>query len=144
MISISMISPFSTSAIGPPTAASGETCPMAAPRVAPEKRPSVIRCDGAAESSSHDCGGRVEHFSHAGAALRAFIPDDDHIAVYDVSAVDGVHGVLFTVVHLSGAGMLEHFRRNRASLYHTGVRRQIAAGELRCRRFWNMGFPQDG
>ena len=33
----------STSAIGPPTAASGETCPMDAPLDAPEKRPSVIR-----------------------------------------------------------------------------------------------------
>jgi len=38
-----MISPSSTSAIGPPTAASGETCPIEAPRLAPEKRPSVIR-----------------------------------------------------------------------------------------------------
>src|SRR6478735_3502399 len=41
-MSISIRSPFSISAIGPPTAASGETCPMAPPRVAPEKRPSVI------------------------------------------------------------------------------------------------------
>jgi len=38
-----MISPSSTSAIGPPTAASGETCPMDAPRLAPENLPSVIR-----------------------------------------------------------------------------------------------------
>ena len=37
-----MMSPSSTSAIGPPTAASGDTCPMDAPLDAPEKRPSVI------------------------------------------------------------------------------------------------------
>ena len=37
-----MISPSSRSAIGPPTAASGETCPIAAPLDAPLKRPSVI------------------------------------------------------------------------------------------------------
>ena len=37
-----MISPSSTNAIGPPTAASGDTCPMDAPLDAPEKRPSVI------------------------------------------------------------------------------------------------------
>ena len=37
-----MISPSSTSAIGPPTAASGDTCPMDAPLDAPLKRPSVI------------------------------------------------------------------------------------------------------
>ena len=37
-----MISPSSTSAIGPPTAASGDTCPIDAPLDAPLKRPSVI------------------------------------------------------------------------------------------------------
>ena len=41
-----MISPSSTSAIGPPTAASGETCPIEAPRLAPDgsvvKRSAVV------------------------------------------------------------------------------------------------------
>ena len=41
-MSIVSMSPSSRSPIGPPTAASGETWPMAAPRVAPEKRPSVM------------------------------------------------------------------------------------------------------
>ena len=36
------MSPSSTSAIGPPTAASGDTCPIEAPLDAPENRPSVI------------------------------------------------------------------------------------------------------
>ena len=35
------MSPVSMKASGPPLAASGETWPMAAPRVAPENRPSV-------------------------------------------------------------------------------------------------------
>ena len=35
-------SPSSMSAMGPPAAASGLTCPTAGPFVAPEKRPSVI------------------------------------------------------------------------------------------------------
>ena len=39
---ILIISPSSTNAIGPPTAASGETCPIEAPLEAPLKRPSVI------------------------------------------------------------------------------------------------------
>ena len=42
-ISILILSPSSTSAIGPPTAASGDTCPIDAPLEAPLKRPSVIR-----------------------------------------------------------------------------------------------------
>ena len=45
-----MISPSSTRAIGPPTAASGETCPIEAPLDAPENLPSVIR---ATELPSH-------------------------------------------------------------------------------------------
>ena len=38
-----MMSPSSTRPMGPPWAASGQTWPMEAPRVAPEKRPSVMR-----------------------------------------------------------------------------------------------------
>ena len=38
-----MMSPSSTNAIGPPSAASGEICPIEIPRDAPEKRPSVIK-----------------------------------------------------------------------------------------------------
>ena len=41
-ISIEIISPSSTSAIVPPSAASGEICPIAAPLVAPLNLPSVI------------------------------------------------------------------------------------------------------
>src|SRR5439155_13561402 len=41
--SISTMSPSRRSAIGPPAAASGETCPTIKPWVAPEKRPSVRR-----------------------------------------------------------------------------------------------------
>jgi len=42
-MSMRIRSPGRSKAIGPPTAASGETCPMQAPWVAPEKRPSVMR-----------------------------------------------------------------------------------------------------
>jgi len=38
-----IISPFFNKAMGPPIAASGPTWPTQKPRVAPEKRPSVIR-----------------------------------------------------------------------------------------------------
>ena len=37
-----MMSPFFSRPIGPPSAASGETWPMHAPRVPPLNRPSVI------------------------------------------------------------------------------------------------------
>ncbi|SHW33911.1 Uncharacterised protein [Mycobacteroides abscessus subsp. abscessus] len=41
-MSMLMMSPSSTSAIGPPAAASGEMWPMDSPEVPPEKRPSVM------------------------------------------------------------------------------------------------------
>jgi len=40
-MSISIVSPSSTRAIAPPSAASGETWPIERPEVPPEKRPSV-------------------------------------------------------------------------------------------------------
>ncbi len=39
---MAIVSPFWTSAIAPPDAASGETWPIDSPEVPPEKRPSVI------------------------------------------------------------------------------------------------------
>src|SRR3546814_3338253 len=44
-MSILIRSPFSTSPIAPPSAASGETWPIDRPDVPPEKRPSVIRSE---------------------------------------------------------------------------------------------------
>ena len=49
--SLYIISPFLISPIGPPTAASGPTCPIEKPCVPPEKRPSVIK----ATSSPSPC-----------------------------------------------------------------------------------------
>ncbi len=60
-------SPFSTNASGPPSAASGDTCPIERPRDAPEKRPSVIsatlgqapfRQSETSEQASPACPGR--------------------------------------------------------------------------------------
>ena len=42
-MSMTISSSSSTKANGPPTIASGETCPMQGPLVPPEKRPSVIK-----------------------------------------------------------------------------------------------------
>ena len=53
-ISISIKSFSSTKAIGPPTAASGETCPIAGPLDAPENLPSVISAILADNSLSED------------------------------------------------------------------------------------------
>ena len=56
-MSMVMVSPFLRTAIGPPSKASGATCPMLPPRVAPEKRPSVIKATLSAKTHACDsCG----------------------------------------------------------------------------------------
>ena len=47
-------SPSSTRAMGPPSAASGDTWPMAGPLLAPEKRPSVMSAIEAESSGSEE------------------------------------------------------------------------------------------
>ena len=66
--------------MGPPEAASGETWPMQAPRVAPENRPSVMSATWIAQTHAHDGRGGVQHLPHARAALGAFVADDHHVA----------------------------------------------------------------
>jgi hypothetical protein len=51
-MSTSTMSPVRSPAIGPPTAASGETCPTQGPLLAPEKRPSVTSAVVCASSGS--------------------------------------------------------------------------------------------
>ena len=82
-ISMRIRSPSSTSAIGPPLAASGETWPMAGPVDAPEKRPSVIRAIERPSSLSDEIASvGVEHLRHAG-ALRALVADEHRVAGLD-------------------------------------------------------------
>ena len=82
-------SPSSTSAIGPPSWASGVTWPTMKPCEPPEKRPSVMQRDVVAEAGAHDGGGRREHLGHAGAALGAFVADDDDVALFDLACARG-------------------------------------------------------
>ena len=58
-------------------------------------------------------GGGVQHLTHAGAALGAFVADDHHIARDDLARVDGGNGRLLAVEYTGRAGMLLHLRRPR-------------------------------
>src|SRR5579863_3504275 len=93
-----IISPSRTAAIGPPSAASGETCPAINPWVAPLKRPSVKRATDDPKPSPNRTGD-AQHFAHPRSALGAFVADDDNIAGFNFLA--GVfaghcgHGVFF-------------------------------------------------
>ena len=83
--------------MGPPAAASGETWPMAAPRVAPEKRPSVMRATEPLIRSSHTMASVVMSISGMPQPAGALIADDDHLAGIDLVGHHGVVGVLLVV-----------------------------------------------
>ena len=52
---------------------------------------------------------RVQHFTHTGATLGAFISDDNNISGMDAACVDGCDGILFAVKHTRRACMAQHF-----------------------------------
>ena len=94
--------------MGPPTKASGATWPAMRPRVAPEKRPSVRRATVSAEfGDAADGGGDLQHLAHAGAALGAFVADDEHVVGLDLAGLDGGEAVFFGVEDARRAAMLE-------------------------------------
>ena len=138
-MSISMVSPSLTRPMGPPEAASGLTWPMAAPRDAPEKRPSVMRATVVSSFMPASARGGVEHLAHAGAALGAFVADDHHVAGVDLACVDGGNGGVLAVEHAGRAGVDLHFGRNGAALDHAAVRARCCPTESAGRRSWSRG-----
>ena len=71
-------------------------------------------------------GGRVEHLAHAGAAFRALVADDDHIALVDLAGIDGLDRVVLGVEYARRAFVHHHLRCDRRTLDHAAVLRDIA------------------
>jgi heavy metal translocating P-type ATPase len=57
--------------------------------------------DVLAEALAHDGAGGGEHLAHAGAALGAFVADDDDVALLDGAVEDGLERRLLGVEHLA-------------------------------------------
>ena len=74
------MSPSRSAAIGPPREASGATWPTVNPRVAPEKRPSVMSATESPRPAPTIAAVTAEHLAHAGPAARPFVADDDDVA----------------------------------------------------------------
>lgn len=85
----------------PPSAASGDAWPIERPEVPPEKRPSVSRAQALPMPLDFEIARGIEHFLHAGAAARAFIAGDEHVALLDLIGQDHLDGV---VLALENAG----------------------------------------
>ena len=121
-----MMSPSSIRAIGPPTAASGETCPMEAPRDAPLKRPSVIKSYRRSKSHTCDRRCRIQHLSHSRTAFWSFITDDYNVSGYDLAAFDRCDRIFFAVKDSCRSFVYHHFFYDCGTFYDTAVRSDIS------------------
>ena len=122
------MSPSCSSPMGPPTAASGATCPMHGPRDAPGEAPVGDEHRGVAQTRAHYRAGYRQHLLHARSALGTLVAHDHHIAVLDFAVDDGVE---------RGALAVEHTRR-------ALVRDVLRAGDLDDRAFRGEVALQDG
>ncbi len=86
--SMAMMSPSLTSAIGPPTAASGPTWPTQKPRVRAGEAAVGDQRHLVAHALAVERRGRRQHLAHAGAAARALVADHQHVAVLVVAPAD--------------------------------------------------------
>ncbi len=111
-------------AIGPPRDASGDTWPTVNPRVAPEKRPSVMQRHRVSKAGADDGRRHAEHFAHAWPAVRPLVADDDDVAGLDGLMLNGVERGLLAVEHPRRTAMQCAFRPR--ELEHAAFRSQIA------------------
>ena len=74
------------------------------------------QCDILIQLHASQCRGRVQHLTHARTTLRAFIADDDYIALVDSAVVDGINCLFLAVKDTCRTGMLHHFRCHSALL----------------------------
>lgn len=108
--SISIKSPSSTSAIGPPSTASGLQWPITGPvgagkTAVGDKRDALSKLFVAA-----DCLGSIEHLRHT-AAFRAFVADEDGVAFLNLMFQHGIKALLLAVERSGTEDGVEHFFR---------------------------------
>ena len=102
--SIVMRSPFFTSAIGPPHLGFGRhVADDEAGRAAGEAAVGDER-DVRRQPGADDRAGRRKHFRHAGPALRAFVADNDDVALLDLLLLHRGQHLFFRVEAVGGAG----------------------------------------
>ena len=81
---------------------------------------------GLAEVTALEVAGRVEHFLHAGATLRAFVADNDHVAsLHHVRVENALHGIFLAFEHHGGTGELEDGFINAGSFHDAAVHGEV-------------------
>ncbi len=124
-----IMSPFLTSASGPPTADSGVMCSTMVPNAVPLMRASDIRTMSLTPPRASFFGDRqITRLRHAGCALGAGIAQHQHVVGVDVEIgiVDPQRHVLDGFEHHGAPGMLQQFRARRRLLDDGSARREVA------------------
>ena len=80
------------------------------------------------QTRSHDRGGRRQHFGHARTAFRAFVTDDDNVALLDLAALEALQHVLLTIVYARRPREAQAFLAG--DLGHRAAGREVAAQNL--------------
>ena len=117
-------SPSRTSASGPPTAASGDTCPTTNPWLPPEKRPSVISATWSPSPLPMMAAVGLSISRMPGPAARTLVAHDDHVAGTNRAVEDRLQRRLLAVEHPRAPGEPQAFLAG--DLGHRAFRRQVA------------------
>ena len=83
-------------------------------------------CHAVTQTGAHDGRGRVEHFAHSRTTLGTFVADHDHFARVDLTAVNGVQSVFFTVENAGFAAVGHHFGSNGSAFDHRAFGSEVA------------------
>ena len=124
-----IMSPFFTSASGPPTADSGVMCSTMVPNAVPLIRASEIRTMSLTPARAELLRDRqIAGLRHARRALGTGVAQHQHVVGVDVERgiVDPQRHVLDGFEHHGAAGMLQQFRARRRMLDDGAARREIA------------------
>ena len=81
---------------------------------------------GLAEVTALEVRGRVEHFLHAGATLRAFVADNDDVAsLHNVRVENALDGIFLAFEHDGRTGELEDGFVDASSLHDAAVDSEV-------------------
>ena len=106
-MSIVIVSPSRTAAIGPPHERLRRDVPDHQPARRAAEAAVGHQRDRFAEPLTDDRRGDAEHLAHPGSALRPLVADHDDVAVDDLAPVDRVHRIFFAFEH-ARAALVQH------------------------------------
>ena len=88
--------------------------------------------NGVSQTHSEQSAGESKHLSHAGAALGAFITDNDDVARIDLAIVDSLDCRLFLIEDTCRSLVDHHLRQNACDLTDRSLLSKVAVDNSEC------------